>query len=110
MYFNLPKTDKCTENDNNNLKRSDCTSDERMSEIRDNVEDHWGSPPLLTPETLAYILENQWVSDDNDSSSNSLKKRIKKKNELIQNLITELYKTMEIIDSEKEHKITKELD
>jgi hypothetical protein len=69
MYFDLPKTGRRTKNDNNQ-KRSDYASDERMSEIRDNVEDHRGSPPILTPETLAYILENQWVSDDNGSASN----------------------------------------
>jgi hypothetical protein len=92
MYFDLPKTGRHAKNDDNQ-KRSDYASDERMSEIRDNVEDHWGSPPILTPETLAYILENQWVSDDNGSASDV--------NQINPRHILFTYKTM-IVKDEKE--------
>ncbi|KAI8390810.1 uncharacterized protein BYT42DRAFT_610088 [Radiomyces spectabilis] len=38
-------------------------SETRLIEIFNNIQDHWGSPPILTPDTLAYILSNQWVKD-----------------------------------------------
>jgi hypothetical protein len=57
MYFDLPKNKK----ENNN-------AEERISEILNNIEDHWGSPPILTPDTLAYILNHQWSHSNEDNN------------------------------------------
>ncbi|SAL98084.1 hypothetical protein [Absidia glauca] len=40
-------------------------TDERLLEIVENLEDHWRSPPILTPTTLAVIFNNR----HNDISS-----------------------------------------
>lgn len=78
MYFNLPKsserqvtkkqssssvlsTDSTTTAKNNSLMAED-----RISEIIHNLDDHWGSPPLLTPDTLAHILNHQWISSEDE--------------------------------------------
>ncbi|KAI8082135.1 hypothetical protein BDF21DRAFT_417189 [Thamnidium elegans] len=70
MYFNIPKSD---ERQNKLQKKSSSSSidsitqtnsamaEERISEIIHNLDDHWGSPPILTPDTLAHILNNQWI-------------------------------------------------
>ncbi|KAI8339952.1 hypothetical protein BC941DRAFT_371707 [Chlamydoabsidia padenii] len=35
-------------------------TDERLVEIVENLEDHWRSPPILTPTTLAMIFNNSY--------------------------------------------------
>ncbi|KAI8344106.1 hypothetical protein BC941DRAFT_342351 [Chlamydoabsidia padenii] len=35
-------------------------TDERLLEIVENLEDHWRSPPILTPTTLAVIFNNKY--------------------------------------------------
>ncbi|KAI9283346.1 hypothetical protein BY458DRAFT_8314 [Sporodiniella umbellata] len=57
MYFDLPK------NSNRKPVKHSKVAEERISEILNNVEDHWGSPPILTPDTLAFILNHQWEND-----------------------------------------------
>ncbi|KAI7864081.1 hypothetical protein BDF14DRAFT_1838705 [Spinellus fusiger] len=38
-------------------------ADERILEIVNNLQEHWGSPPIMTPETLAYVFNNQWMKE-----------------------------------------------
>ncbi|KAI8099702.1 uncharacterized protein BX664DRAFT_255587 [Halteromyces radiatus] len=35
-------------------------TDERLLEIVENLEDHWRSPPILTPTTVAMIFNNSY--------------------------------------------------
>lgn len=42
-------------------------TDERFVEIVENLEDHWRSPPILTPTTLALIFNNNWVETNTTS-------------------------------------------
>ncbi|CAO3636201.1 unnamed protein product [Cunninghamella blakesleeana] len=45
-----------------NKYKSNNISDERFVEIVENLEDHWRSPPILTPTTLALIFNNNnWI-------------------------------------------------
>ncbi|KAL0078851.1 hypothetical protein F4703DRAFT_1211130 [Phycomyces blakesleeanus] len=65
MYFDLPTAhERNSESpDSNNKNKKPIVADERLIEIINNIQDHWGSPPIMTPETLAYVLNNQWVKD-----------------------------------------------
>ncbi|KAI9021753.1 hypothetical protein CLU79DRAFT_190455 [Phycomyces nitens] len=65
MYFDLPTVHERNSESpkNNNGKKKPNVADERILEIINNIQDHWGSPPIMTPETLAYVLNNQWVKD-----------------------------------------------
>ncbi|CAO3636197.1 unnamed protein product [Cunninghamella blakesleeana] len=68
-----------------NKYKSNNISDERFVEIVENLEDHWRSPPILTPTTLALIFNNNnWIEpgssplsanvnmmNDNNNSNNN---------------------------------------
>ncbi|RCI06650.1 hypothetical protein CU098_013224 [Rhizopus stolonifer] len=58
MYFALPKSNERPSTKKTQL--SNTMADDRISEIIHNLDDHWGSPPILTPNTLTHILSNQW--------------------------------------------------
>lgn len=73
MYFNIPKSSERK----SVLKKSASSSsmeslttavmaEDRISEIIHNLDDHWGSPPILTPDTLAHILNHQWTDNAPD--------------------------------------------
>ncbi|KAI8383011.1 hypothetical protein BD560DRAFT_431584 [Blakeslea trispora] len=53
---------------------SEAMGEDRISEIIHNLDDHWGSPPILTPNTLTHILSNQWIATDHNSGEDSMKK------------------------------------
>lgn len=70
MYFNIPKSDErqhklqrqsSSSSIDSITRASSAMAEERISEIIHNLDDHWGSPPILTPDTLAHILNNQWI-------------------------------------------------
>jgi hypothetical protein len=61
MYFDLPKSHERVKKNTNGFGMTE----ERLVEIMNNIQDHWGSPPILTAETLEFILSNQWVSTEN---------------------------------------------
>ncbi|CEG69405.1 hypothetical protein RMATCC62417_05486 [Rhizopus microsporus] len=64
MYFDLPKRqDRIAPKVIKDKIIQMGITEERISEILNNIEDHWGSPPILTPDTLAYILSHQWEND-----------------------------------------------
>jgi hypothetical protein len=90
MYFNLPKSnerqnilnkksssdnmistdspdspdspDSTSPLDNTNNGSHSMMAEDRISEIIHNLDDHWGSPPIFTPDTLAHILNHQWIN------------------------------------------------
>lgn len=72
MYFNIPKSQDRHHSSMLNKKPSNSSldsttaimTDDRISEIIHNLDDHWGSPPILTPNTLSHILNHQWTSDE----------------------------------------------
>lgn len=66
MYFNLPKSqDRVLKNKSSDSSLDTTTmTDERISEIIHNLDDHWGSPPILTPNTLSHILNHQWINEE----------------------------------------------
>jgi hypothetical protein len=76
MYFTLPtsherqkqKTSLSKKASSSSLASTDSSvmAEDRISEIIRNLDDHWGSPPILTPDTLAHILNNQWVTSDEE--------------------------------------------
>lgn len=75
MYFNIPKSnerqDKLSKkSSSSSLESVTATNatmaEERISEIIHNLDDHWGSPPILTPDTLAHILNNQWIKPEEE--------------------------------------------
>lgn len=79
MYFNLPKSSErqlSKKESNSSIMSTDSTTatarnnslmaEDRISEIIHNLDDHWGSPPLLTPDTLAHILNHQWISTEDE--------------------------------------------
>ncbi|KAI7905233.1 uncharacterized protein BX663DRAFT_502189 [Cokeromyces recurvatus] len=71
MYFTLPKTS------NSSLLSTESNAstmtEDRISEIIQNLDDHWGSPPILTPDTLSHILNHQWIIND-DIKQQDIKK------------------------------------
>lgn len=73
MYFNIPKSgerqgvlNKKASNSSMESTTTAVMAEDRISEIIHNLDDHWGSPPILTPDTLAHILNHQWISNDQD--------------------------------------------
>lgn len=74
MYFALPKSqdrqpkpiflNKKSSNSSILSTDSNAMAEDRISEIIQNLDDHWGSPPILTPDTLAHILNHQWTNED----------------------------------------------
>lgn len=73
MYFNIPKSGERQGVLNKKASSSSMEStttavmaEDRISEIIHNLDDHWGSPPILTPDTLAHILNHQWIGNDQD--------------------------------------------
>lgn len=81
MYFNLPKSSERLNKkpSNSSLMSTESTNtalmaEDRISEIIHNLDDHWGSPPILTPDTLAHILNNQWISSEVEED---FKKKVK---------------------------------
>lgn len=74
MYFSIPtfterqqqKMSLSKKASNSSIRSTDSSAmaDDRISEIVHNLDDHWGSPPILTPDTLAHILNHQWVRND----------------------------------------------
>ncbi|KAI8091354.1 uncharacterized protein B0P05DRAFT_527117 [Gilbertella persicaria] len=72
MYFALPKSNERPSTKKTQL--SNTMADDRISEIIHNLDDHWGSPPILTPNTLTHILSNQWVDHEKYSCFNYHKK------------------------------------
>lgn len=67
MYFNLPTSQDRKLLDKKSSESSlDTTTmtEERISEIIHNLDDHWGSPPILTPNTLSHILNHQWTNEE----------------------------------------------
>lgn len=84
MYFTLPKSQDRHSNkpsllnkrsSNNSIMSTDSNAmaEERITEIIQNLDDHWGSPPILTPDTLAHILNHQWT-DEELSNQEEIKK------------------------------------
>ncbi|ORZ09236.1 hypothetical protein BCR42DRAFT_424019 [Absidia repens] len=51
-------------------------TDERLLEIVENLEDHWRSPPILTPTTLAMIFNNGYSDTSSPSRSNSICEKV----------------------------------
>ncbi|KAI8882073.1 hypothetical protein K501DRAFT_273996 [Backusella circina FSU 941] len=88
-------------------------TEERLLEIMNNIQDHWGSPPILTAETLEFILSNQWVTTENVATEETVleNKLVQKMKEtrIINSLVKELCQTIERIDTENKHEITKEI-
>ena len=84
MYFALPKnTERQTPSSSLKLTGAKMSNlspepetmcEDRISEIIHNIDDHWGSPPILTPNTLTHILNNQWVASDYHSTEENMKK------------------------------------
>jgi hypothetical protein len=74
MYFNLPTSSErrlSKKKSNSSLISTESTNttlmaEDRISEIIHNLDDHWGSPPILTPDTLAHILNNQWITSESE--------------------------------------------
>ncbi|KAL9558984.1 hypothetical protein MBANPS3_000639 [Mucor bainieri] len=74
MYFTLPKSqdrppkpsllNKRSSNSSMMSTDSNAMAEERITEIIQNLDDHWGSPPILTPDTLAHILSHQWTNEE----------------------------------------------
>ncbi|KAF1796694.1 hypothetical protein FB192DRAFT_1403244 [Mucor lusitanicus] len=74
MYFSLPKSqdrppkpsllNKRSSNSSIMSTDSNAMAEERITEIIQNLDDHWGSPPILTPDTLAHILNHQWTHEE----------------------------------------------
>ncbi|KAG2197872.1 hypothetical protein INT47_003541 [Mucor saturninus] len=88
-------------------------AEDRISEIIHNLDDHWGSPPILTPDTLAHILNHQWISNvpvDEQELENVISHNKTNMNKrVISDLIKELYKTIQGIDTKSEFEVTKDL-
>ncbi|KAL0087628.1 hypothetical protein J3Q64DRAFT_1733668 [Phycomyces blakesleeanus] len=121
MYFDLPTAhERNSESpDSNNKNKKPIVADERLIEIINNIQDHWGSPPIMTPETLAYVLNNQWVKDHQlmpldsprltvlNTRANHPQENEKERDGLaseptassVLNLVTELCRTMRHINS-----------
>lgn len=86
MYFLLPTCDQRANSSNQALTQAVCINhpsnpsipstpepdsdtasrqtarpltDDCVQDILRNIEEHWGSPPILTPDTLAYIFAGQ---------------------------------------------------
>lgn len=83
MYFNIPKSDerqhklqrKSSSSSIDSITRANSVmAEERISEIIHNLDDHWGSPPILTPGTLAHILNNQWIKPVEEEEEENIKK------------------------------------
>lgn len=74
MYFTLPKSqdrpqkpsllNKKPSNSSIISTDSNAMAEDRITEIIQNLDDHWGSPPILTPDTLAHILNHQWTNEE----------------------------------------------
>lgn len=80
MYFNLPTSHDRQKvlnkkSSNSSIMSTDSSTikattvggigimtEDRISEIIHNLDDHWGSPPILTPGTVAHILNHQWIN------------------------------------------------
>ncbi|KAI8984167.1 hypothetical protein BDF20DRAFT_858334 [Mycotypha africana] len=105
-------------------------NEERISEIIQNLDEHWGSPPILTPNTLAHILSHQWVQQSSNSqeeaainreeirkvskaaaaaASVAANKTLQNNNKLIFTLIEEFIRTIQSIDTENQFDITTEI-
>lgn len=85
MYFNIPKSSerksslkKKASNSSMESLTTTVMAEDRISEIIHNLDDHWGSPPILTPDTLAHILNHQWISQDEEELKNVQSSCIKK--------------------------------
>ncbi|CAO3600137.1 unnamed protein product [Absidia cylindrospora] len=70
-------------------------TDEQLLEIVENLEDHWQSPPILTPTTLAMIFNNGY-SDTSPSRSNSICEKNAISTASLQCFISQLQKTVAI--------------
>lgn len=76
--------------------------EERISEILNNIEDHWGSPPILTPDTLTFILNHQWENDKKTAEEDAKKSSC-------QLLIKEFCKTIQTLDKNQSLPVTNDL-
>ncbi|KAI8333802.1 hypothetical protein EDC96DRAFT_548428 [Choanephora cucurbitarum] len=146
MYFALPKSTerqtpsaslKLTGAKMSNLSpEPETMCEDRISEIIHNIDDHWGSPPILTPNTLTHILNNQWVTSDCHSTEENVKKQPKghpltktpatvmltgvpsivkstnqndKDDKMLPILIQEVCKTIESISMDSKHSIANDI-
>ncbi|CEG69403.1 hypothetical protein RMATCC62417_05486 [Rhizopus microsporus] len=109
MYFDLPKRqDRIAPKVIKDKIIQMGITEERISEILNNIEDHWGSPPILTPDTLAYILSHQWENDKKaegkvieDQESHSPRN--------VQLLIQEFCNTIQKLDKNKSFSVTNDI-
>ncbi|KAI9486831.1 MAG: hypothetical protein EXX96DRAFT_604894 [Benjaminiella poitrasii] len=136
MYFTLPKSqDRQPLRKTLNKKASNSSlistesntstmAEDRISEIIHNLDDHWGSPPILTPDTLSHILNHQWIINDDTIKQQDIKKVskaaatvatvaanrvIKQNNRALSTLIEEFCKTIERIDPENTFEVAKDI-
>ncbi|KAI8646605.1 hypothetical protein BD408DRAFT_252580 [Parasitella parasitica] len=133
MYFALPKSQDRAPNpillskksSSSSLLSTDSNSmgEDRITEIIQNLDDHWGSPPILTPETLAHILNHQWtdqaivnqeeikkVSKVAAKATVAANRAIHSKNKAVSTLIEEVCsRTIQAMDTESKFDVTKEI-
>ncbi|KAG2215731.1 hypothetical protein INT46_003943 [Mucor plumbeus] len=97
-------------------------AEDRISEIIHNLDDHWGSPPILTPDTLAHILNHQWTDEDfvNHDEIKKVSKvaakatvaanrAIHNNNKAVSTLIEEVCRTIQSMDTENKFDVTKSI-
>ncbi|ORE08243.1 hypothetical protein BCV72DRAFT_303893 [Rhizopus microsporus var. microsporus] len=83
-------------------------TEERISEILNNIEDHWGSPPILTPDTLAYILSHQW-ENDKKADDKTIEDQESHRPQNVQLLIQEFCNTIQKLDQNKLFSVTNDI-
>ncbi|CAO3607297.1 unnamed protein product [Mucor fragilis] len=101
---------------------SNAMAEERITEIIQNLDDHWGSPPILTPDTLAHILNHQWTNEElaNQEEIKKVSKvaakatvaanrAIQNNNKAVSTLIEEVCRTIQSMDTEGKHDVTKDI-
>ncbi|CEP15395.1 hypothetical protein [Parasitella parasitica] len=132
MYFALPKSqdrqpkpillNKKSSNSSLLSTDSNAMGEDRITEIIQNLDDHWGSPPILTPDTLAHILNHQWTDQDimNQEEIKKVSKvaakatvaanrAIQSKNKAVSTLIEEVCRTIQAMDTENKFDVTKDI-
>ncbi|GAN04413.1 hypothetical protein MAM1_0063c03873 [Mucor ambiguus] len=110
---------------------SNAMAEERITEIIQNLDDHWGSPPILTPDTLAHILNHQWTNEELVNQEEIKKylhfwslyqvskvaakatvaanRAIQNNNKAVSTLIEEVCRTIQSMDTEGKHDVTKDI-
>ncbi|CAO0800307.1 unnamed protein product [Mucor circinelloides] len=97
-------------------------AEDRITEIIQNLDDHWGSPPILTPDTLAHILNHQWTNEElvNQEEIKKVSKvaakatvaanrAIQNNNKAVSTLIEEVCRTIQSMDTENKYDVTKDI-